>query len=73
MYVHYFFVTQNEATSLHLACMDNHSAPESAVLCNLLLDSDAKVNAADLDGHTALHFCCLYGLSESTQVLVSNF
>ena len=67
-----FFTTlfQNETTALHVACMDNLQAQDSATLCDLLTKAGAKVDAIDVDGHTPLHFCCLYGLSDSAKILV---
>ena len=62
---------QNETTALHVACMDNHQAEDSVLLCDLLIKAGAKVDAIDVDGHTPLHFCCLYGLSDSAKILVS--
>lgn len=54
-----------------MACMDNLSPQDSAVLCELLIEvGGAKIEAEDIDGHTALHFCCLFGLSEASKVLV---
>ena len=64
------FTFQNETTPLHVACMDNHQAQDSALLCDLLIKAGAKVDAIDVDGHTPLHFCCLYGLSDSAKILV---
>ena len=61
---------QNETTALHVACMDNHQAEDSVLLCDLLIKAGAKVDAIDVDGHTPLHFCCLYGLSDSAKILV---
>ena len=40
-------------------------------LCHLLIDSAAKMDAPDIDGHTPLHFCCLNGLTDMAKVLVS--
>ena len=50
--------------------MDNLQAQDSATLCDLLTKAGAKVDAIDVDGHTPLHFCCLYGLSDSAKILV---
>ena len=66
--------------------MDPHTPPEdTALLCDLLLSKAtnvastngieavvANVEVVDIDGHTALHFCCLNGLTEAAKVLVSS-
>ena len=63
---------QNEATSLHTICMDGHLSEDSIEVCHLLIDSGAKIDAPDIDGHTPLHFCCLNGLTDMAKVLVSD-
>lgn len=52
--------------------MDSHWPEESARLCDLLIEAGAKVDVADSDGHTPLHFSCLNGLTETAKVLVMN-
>ena len=66
-----FLIPQNEATPLHIICMDGHVSEESIEVCHLLIDSAAKIDAPDIDGHTPLHFCCLNGLTDMAKVLVS--
>ena len=63
---------QNEANALHTACMDPTMPSEDAAqLCDLLIEAGgAEVDATDIDGHTALHFCCLNGLLEAAKTLV---
>ena len=65
------WLLQNEAAALHIICMDGHVSEESLELCHLLIDSAAKMDAPDIDGHTPLHFCCLNGLTDMAKVLVS--
>jgi len=36
-----------------------------------LLNFGADLNYADVEGHSALHFCALYGKTESAKILVS--
>ena len=44
---------------------------DTALLVDLLIEAgSAEVEATDIDGHTALHFCCLNGLTEAAKVLV---
>lgn len=52
--------------------MESHLVQDdAALLCDLLIEAGgAEVEAVDVDGHTALHFCCLNGLSEAAKVLV---
>ena len=64
---------QNDANALHTACMNSHidSPEDTALLVDLLIEAGgAEVEATDIDGHTALHFCCLNGLTEAAKVLV---
>ena len=47
------------------------SQEDTALLVDLLIEAgSAEVEATDIDGHTALHFCCLNGLTEAAKVLV---
>ena len=58
---------------MHTVCMDSHidSPEDTALLVDLLIEAGgAEVEATDIDGHTALHFCCLNGLTEAAKVLV---
>ena len=76
----FFDSFQNDASALHTACiqivyncMNSHidSPEETALLVDLLIEAGgAEVEATDIDGHTALHFCCLNGLTEAAKVLV---
>merc|ERR1711953_1314791 len=63
---------KNEATALHIICMDGHVSEESLELCHPLIDSAAKMDAPDIDGHTPLHFCCLNGLTDMAKVLMNR-
>ena len=53
--------------------MNSHidSPEETALLVDLLIEAGgAEIEATDIDGHTALHFCCLNGLTEAAKILV---
>ena len=72
-FLKFFDSFQNDANALHTACMNSHidSPEETALLVDLLIEAGgAEVEATDIDGHTALHFCCLNGLTEAAKVLV---
>jgi ankyrin repeat protein len=36
----------------------------------VLLNFGAELNAVDVEGHSALHFCSLYGKTETAKTLV---
>jgi ankyrin repeat protein len=36
-----------------------------------LLKFGANLNAVDVEGHSAIHFCALYGRNETAKILVS--
>jgi ankyrin repeat protein len=36
-----------------------------------LLKFGADLNAVDVEGHSAIHFCALYGRNETAKILVS--
>ena len=42
-------------------------------LATELLNFGANLNDVDFEGHSALHFCSLYGTNETAKVLVSYF
>ena len=63
----FLFFFQNNQTPLHMTCqeidLDNFSEE--------LLKFGANLNAVDVEGHSAIHFCALYGRNETAKILVS--